>query len=82
MVDGAFGDINAANISARLTINAMETVGAVASAQLIFDTVGAGFSQLFPDTAGNAAGAAVLIAIVTPTTRTLVELIAAKFLFV
>ena len=78
MVDGAFGDINAANISARLTINAMETVGAVASAQLIFDTAGAGFSQLFPDTAGNAAGAAVLIAILTPTTRTL----AAAFLFI
>ena len=82
MVDGAFGDINAANISSRLMINATGTVGAIASAQLIFDYAGAGFGQLFFGANGNDAGAAVLIATLTPTTRTLVALTAAAYLFI
>jgi Ca2+-binding RTX toxin-like protein len=80
--DGAFGDINAINIATRLTINATGTVGATAVAQLIFDNAGAGFGQLFFDADGNGAGAAVLLATLTPTTGALVALSAADFLFV
>ncbi|WP_298285674.1 calcium-binding protein, partial [Novosphingobium sp.] len=80
--DGAFADINATNIATRLTINATGTVGATAVAQLIFDNAGAGFGQLFFDADGNGAGAAVLLATLTPTTGTLVALTAADFLFV
>ncbi len=81
LLDGAFADINAANIGSRLTINATATVGATALAQLIFDNSGAGFGQLFFDADGNGAGFAVLLATLTPTTGTLVAISAAEFVF-
>ncbi len=81
LVDGDFGDIGQGNTSTRLTINAIGTVGANTNAQLIFDAAGAGFGTVSFDATGNGAGAAVVLAVLVPTTGEFVALPASNFGF-
>ena len=82
LVDGAFGDINAANIGVRLTVNSTGTVAATGTAQLTLDNSGAGLGQLMFDADGNGAGAAVLIATLTSTVGNFPVFTSAEFLFI
>ncbi len=83
VVSGNFGEINAGNIVARLTINAAGTVGATALAQFIFDNADAGAGNLFFDADGNGAGVAVQIATLTfDTDLGLAAFSAAEFEFI
>ena len=70
LVLGAFGDINAGNLAARLTLSATGVVAANATAQLTFDNSGAGAGRLSFDADGNGAGVAVLLATLTFATDT------------
>lgn len=78
-LDGAFGDIVAANFGNRFEINATGTIVGGAFAQLMVDNAGAGFGQVFFDADGTGAAAAVLLATLTATSLTGVLLSSADF---
>lgn len=65
LLASAFGDLAAADLATRLSINSTGSIAANGLAQLAFDNAGAGIGRLFFDADGNGAGAAVLIATLT-----------------
>lgn len=80
-LDGAFGDISAVNFGQRFNINATGTFVGGAYAQQMVDNAGAGLGQVFFDADGTGAGAAVMLATLTPTSATGVLLSEADFVF-